>query len=196
MNTTLLERLQEQHKAATNLLVSDKGDDRLNRARELADLEVRIAAVEAGDPRCRECGSDYIRAHWRDWTSADIVDMCVDEGQVQFEYSDAGRGHSDAGDNDDYECVDCGFTSPSLEYLLGVADREYTREQYIEKHAGLLHQVGTIIQDRRDRAYEGAGKPDDPVWIYIEENLGELYDRFGAIIDSVEEEIFSTQDSE
>jgi hypothetical protein len=190
MNSALLERLKEQHKAASNLLVSDRGQDRINRAAELNDLEERIESVQKGEPRCRNCGSVEILAHWRDWTKGGLTNLTVTDGTVQYDYDGVGYGHGDASENEEYECRSCGMLSPNLEFLLGVTEHEYTPAQYMERYAGLLHQVGLIIQDRRDRSYEGIDTPEDPVWAYLEEHMSDEYERFGRLIDYVEAEIF------
>ena len=58
-------------------------------------------------------------------------------------------------------------------------------EQYLQEHAGLLHEVGSILIDRRENDDEGP-----LIWEYLYENLSDVYDRFGKLIDEVEVECF------
>lgn len=58
-------------------------------------------------------------------------------------------------------------------------------EAYLEKHAGLLHQVGLIMLDRRENDDEAP-----LIWEWLYEHQSEVYDDFGKIIDDIEEACF------
>ena len=58
-------------------------------------------------------------------------------------------------------------------------------EKYLEEHAGLLHQVGEILMDRRENDDEAP-----LIWEYLYENMHGVYDQFGKVIDEVEVQVF------
>lgn len=184
-NDALLTSLREQRKAAQNLMVSDKGHDLVNRAREIEDLDERIQAVENGEPRCRNCGSDSIVAWYRQWISVSIDLLGIEGGFLRWEYGDSGDS-GDIGEDEEYVCSECGLTSGNLDYMVGLTDQERTAREEVEQYAGLVFNIGTIIEDR-----DGGKQPSDgPLWTYLADHMSEFYDQIGPLIDRVEDEVF------
>lgn len=68
-----------------------------------------------------------------------------------------------------------------------LSDPQTTEEkkQAMKEWAGLVYQVGTIIEDRR-----GEGEDTDPVWEYLWENMDGIYEQVGPTIDRVEDAVF------
>lgn len=57
---------------------------------------------------------------------------------------------------------------------------------YLEEHAGLLYNVGTILSDRK----EPNEQEEYVLWEYLYENMNVLYDQLGRAIDYIEEQVF------
>ena len=59
------------------------------------------------------------------------------------------------------------------------------KEAYLKEYAGLVWNVGSILEDRRDVHGKAPA-----IWDYLYENLDSIYDQIGPTIDYVEGEIF------
>jgi hypothetical protein len=67
------------------------------------------------------------------------------------------------------------------------------REAYLKENAGLVWNIGTILEDRRD----AHGKTDEAaIWEYLYENLDSIYEQVGPILDRLEDTIFGTTEPE
>lgn len=209
------------------------------------DMEKAVdALLDEPELHCRHCGGETFAA-WYPVSERQGIDLLgVHEGVVRYEY-DGDTTTGECGPDDEYACLDCGATSPNLEYLVGLADQEEPRieqddrrdevEAYgnladnetedeaeyhrlraaaaskadegwndafdelsdrekVKRYAGLIFNVGTIIEDRRDGSYVGAAQADDPLWAYLWENVNSLYEQIGPVIDRVEIEVFGEED--
>jgi len=155
---------------------------------------------EPSELRCRHCGGETF-AVWYPVSERQGIDILGQhEGVVRYEY-DGDTTTGECGPEDEYTCRECGALSPSLEYLVGLADQEEPRieqlsdREKVKRYAGLIFNVGTIIEDRRDGSYVGAAQADDPLWAYLWENVDSLYEQIGPVIDRVETDIFGKEKS-
>jgi hypothetical protein len=79
---------------------------------------------------CRNCGSDNIVA-WYPVSERQGITLhgVTPDGNVSFDYDGTTDTADEAGEDDEYWCLYCDTHSHSLEYLLGVIDKEPPTEE-------------------------------------------------------------------
>jgi hypothetical protein len=90
------------------------------------------------------------------------------------------------------------FPELDLELLetMPITDREKC-----EQYAGLVFNVGTMIEDRLSGSYVAkdgdlSREDSDRLWAHLWENCDEFYELFGPAMDEIQEELFPEEESD
>lgn len=118
---TLLERLRREREQKAAELATAK--DLRALAAEVAELDERIADVEAGAVTCRYCGGSHFRA-WYPVDEGQGIDVGRNEdGGLTWDYNgDTTSG--EAGAETEYWCLSCDRSARTLEFLVGDTDED------------------------------------------------------------------------
>lgn len=156
---------------------------------------------------CPECGSDRVgtREQAEIWQGATFTRSEYEKGSFEDASGNEIDADWEAYDSEDvgdtetvgFFCRDCvttwdGRTCP---FILA-EDREpktsEDKEAYIKEYAGLVWNVGTILHDRAAGSVDGP--IDQPIWDYLYENLDEVYEKVGPMLDNLEDRIFGEEE--
>ena len=139
----LLATVREQADAIRALAADAKGAALSGYLRELADAEDHIAALERGEPVCRECGGSSFRA-WYPVDEGQGIDVeRAEDGTLTYDYNGITES-GESGANTEYWCLDCDSSARTLEYLVGDTDEDDAEPD----DAGALDAIHALLDGR------------------------------------------------
>ena len=120
----LVLRLQAE-RAGKWATLQEQGGRGVALANEIDALDEMIERVESGVPCCRFCGSERIVAWYPVYERQGIAMAKAEDGSISFDYTGEDMDTADdAGEDDEYRCLECDASSRDLDYLVGARDEE------------------------------------------------------------------------
>lgn len=162
----LLPKLREDADKVRALAADARGERLSGHLRELANLEGHIAAIERGEPCCRECGGTSFRA-WYPVDEGQGIDVeRTDDGSLVYEY-DGDTTSGESGADYEYWCRDCDTSARTLEYLVGDTDEDGDKGERLAAQAARDRYGSDDIEVGRAfaRPDDEAERVEDGYWV-------------------------------
>jgi len=156
------------------LVCPECGSDRIG-TREQAEIWQRATFTRAKEGSFEDADGNWIETDWEAYDSEDVGDT----------------------ETVGFFCSNCfktwdGKTCPFIPAQEKEPQTPADKEAYIKEYAGLVWNVGSILEERRSGDYEAA--KDGAIWDFLYDNLDHVYERVGPMLDGFEEQIFGREE--